>query len=83
MMNDNAQRGSGPSKRPALNLAPPARRAPSLEQNLKATQDEDLARLTTDVPKDVKKRLKLKAAEDGTTVRQLVLRGISMVLDED
>ncbi len=39
-------------------------------------------RTTVDIPAPLYRKLKLRAAEDGTSVRQLVLTGVKTVLQE-
>ena len=39
-------------------------------------------RTTVDIPDEIYRRLKIKAAEDGETVRALILRGVEQTLAE-
>jgi len=39
-------------------------------------------RTTVDIPDDTYRRLKIKAAEEGVTVRSLILRGVDRTLGE-
>jgi len=39
-------------------------------------------RTTVDIPDEMYRRLKIKAAEDGETVRALILRGVEQTLAE-
>lgn len=53
---------------------------PIAESAAKAEEAEELERLSIDVPKDLKKRLKMRAAEDETTIRTLVIDALEDVL---